>query len=212
MDKNQLAIHIFNKHAQSYQEKYWDLSLYHDSFDLFCQNIKKQNAEILELACGPGNITDYLLSKRPDFQILGTDLAPNMIDLARKNNPDATFQLLDCRNIKTLNQKYEGIMCGFGLPYLSKEEAIQLIQDAADLLQPGGLLYLSTMEDDYNKSGLKGPSSGGPDQLYMYFHQADYLTAALEENHFQLLDVQRMVYPAGDGTEVTDLVLLAKQL
>jgi len=43
-----------------------------------------EQAKVLELACGPGNITKCLLSKRPDLEILATDIAPNILELAKK--------------------------------------------------------------------------------------------------------------------------------
>jgi hypothetical protein len=43
MDKNKQAVEIFNKLAQGYQYKFMDVSLYHDSFDVFCSQIKKKN-------------------------------------------------------------------------------------------------------------------------------------------------------------------------
>lgn len=180
MDKNKQAVEIFNKLAQGYQDKFMDVSLYHDSFDVFCNLIKKEDANLLELACGPGNITQYLLKKRPDLTILGTDLAPNMIELAKTNNPKANFQLLDSRNINSLNKTFDAIMCGFCLPYLSKEEAIQLIADASNVLTNDGVFYISTMEDDYSKSEFKKGSSG--DQIFMHFHEGAYLTEALKIN------------------------------
>src|SRR5690349_5613480 len=131
MDKTKIAVDIFNKHADKYQDKFMYFDLYNDTFDLFCLSIEKQNAEIIELACGPGNITKYILNKRPEFKILGTDLSPNMIKLAEINNPTAEFQLMDCRDIGKLNKKYDAILCGFGFPYLSKEEAIKFIKDAS---------------------------------------------------------------------------------
>ena len=82
-----MAIEVFDKCATIYQDKFMDLKLYHDSFNVFCSHIKKANPDILDVACGPGNITHYLLKKRPDFKILGIDLSPNMIALAQKNNP-----------------------------------------------------------------------------------------------------------------------------
>jgi 2-polyprenyl-3-methyl-5-hydroxy-6-metoxy-1,4-benzoquinol methylase len=209
MNRIKTAQEIFNQYASDYQNKYMDVSLYHESFDLFCSNITKENADILEIACGPGNITQYLLKKRPDFKILGIDLAEQMIELAKINNPTAEFQLMDCRDIAMLGKKYDGIICGFCLPYLSKEEAIKLIQDAAMLLNQGGALYLSTMEDDYSKSGLQTNSGG--DQIYMYFHQADYLTAALEENGFKVIELKRQGYPTQDGTKTTDLLIIANK-
>src|SRR5438045_2838934 len=99
MDKTKIAVDLFNKLASEYQKKYMDVSLYSDSLNLFCKLIPKQNATVLELACGPGNVTKYLLDKRPDLKILGTDLGPNMIKLARQNNPTVEFKILDCRNI-----------------------------------------------------------------------------------------------------------------
>ncbi len=207
MDKSKNAVDIFNKYAKEYQDKFTDVSLYGDTFDLFCNNIVKENADVLELACGPGNITQYLLKKRPDFKILGIDLAPNMIVLAKINNPTAEFQLMDCRDISTIDKKYDAIMCGFCLPYLSKEETIKLISDASTLLNPNGLLYLSTMEDDYSKSGFKKGSKG--DDIYMHYYQADYLTQALKENNLKIIDLQRKVYPEQDGTKTTDLIIIA---
>ena len=208
MDRNKLAIEVFDKRATLYQEKFMNVDLYKDTFDLFCGVVTKQNADVLEIACGPGNITKYLLEQRPDFKILGIDLASNMINLAKINNPEAEFQLMDARHIGRLDKKYDAIMCGFCLPYLSKEESVKLIGDAAKTLNPDGVLYISTMEDDYDKSGPK-KSSSGEDELYMYFHQADYLTRALHESGFKIIDLQRKVYPAADGSQTTDLVILA---
>jgi 2-polyprenyl-3-methyl-5-hydroxy-6-metoxy-1,4-benzoquinol methylase len=208
MDKTAMAINVFSRHAKAYQDKFMDVSLYHDTLDLFCSSIAKANAAILELACGPGNISRYLLNKRPDFQLLGTDLSAPMLELARINNPEATFAIMDCRHIDKLEGSYDGIMAGFVLPYLSKEEAIQLITDARRLLKPAGMLYLSTMEDDYSKSGLETSPSGN--QIFIHYHQADYLVHALEENNLLVVDLQRKIYPGSDGKTVTDLIVIAK--
>jgi len=188
-----------------------DMDLYSDTYDLFCDLIDKKNAEIFEIACGPGNITKYLLTIRPDFRILGIDIASKMIDLAKINNPTAKFQLMDCRDIGRLDKKYDAIMCGFCLPYLSREESEKLISDAAGLLRSNGVLYLSTMEDDCNKSGFESPSFGGEDKMYIYYHQADYLTNALKNNGFKIIELQRKNYPEEDETFTTDLIIIAKK-
>lgn len=210
IDKTKIAVDVFNKLASLYQTKFMDVSMYHDTFDVFCNAIEKQNSKVLELACGPGNITKYLLHKRSDFKLLGTDLAPNMIELAKVNNPNASFQLLDSRDIKTLNDTYDALMCGFILPYLSKEEAGKLILDAAQILHQGGVIYISTMEDDYNKSGYKKGSTG--DEIYMHYHQEDYLVEMLINAGFSMIDIQRKIYPSSDNANTVDLILIAKKL
>lgn len=207
MDKSKIAVDVFNKLAKEYAAKFMDVSLYHATFDVFCKAIAIPNANVLELACGPGNITHYLLSKRPDLKITGTDLAPNMLEIAKQHNPTATFQILDARNIKSLKQTYDAIMCGFCLPYLSKEEALQLISDASDVLGKNGVIYISTMEDDYSKSGLRKGSTG--DEIFMHFHEADYLTQALEAKNFKVIELKRIISTMTDGSEVCDLVIIA---
>lgn len=207
MNENRNAVNIFDLRANGYRERFMDVSLYADGLDLFCSNLP-MGSEVLELACGPGNITKYLLSKRPDLKIRATDLAPNMLKIAKEENPGAELQLLDCRDILALNRKFQGILAGFCLPYLSEAESVKLIADSSQLLYNGGVLYLSTMEaDDQNVSGIKTSSYG--DKLYMYYHNAEFLTAALEKHGFKLLALDRKVSVSSDGTRVSDLILLA---
>lgn len=185
------------------------LSAYHHSFDLFCKVIGKKNASILELACGPGNITAYLLSKHPEYTITATDLSEKMLERAKANNPAAHTMLLDCRDIGKLSGKYDAIMFGFGLPYISKTEAVQFIADAAHVLNKGGVLYISTMEDDNSKSGYRN-SSDGKDSIYMNYHEARYLTEALHNNGFKIVLEHRQPYNEPDGSVTTDLILVTK--
>lgn len=100
-------------------------------------------------------------------------------------------------------------MCGFCLPYLSREETIKLINDAFLLLKPGGVLYVSTMEDDYTKSAFKKGSGG--DELFMYFYLADDLISILEKRGFKILNLYRKEYLAADETQVVDLILIAEK-
>jgi ubiquinone/menaquinone biosynthesis C-methylase UbiE len=200
-------IPLFDANAKGYEAKYMDVSLYHAALDRFCALLARPNAEVLELACGPGNITKYVLKQRPDLRILGTDLAPNMLELARMNCPTATFQLLDQRRMSGLERAFDGIISGFGLPYLTSEEAARSIRDAARCLNPNGVLYLSTMEDDPAKSGFETSSSGA--QLYINYHRAQDLGAALNANGFNIADVSRVTYSGPSGKTITDVMIVA---
>ena len=160
---------------------------------------------MLDIACGPGNVSKYLLQQKPDLQILGIDLAPKMIELARSNNPTAEFKVMDCRDIFSLNKKFDAVMGGFCLPYLTKEEATDLIRTLSEILNKKGVLYLSTMEDDYEKSGFQ-KSSDGKDQMFIHFHQADYLQEALEKSGLQLRAIERKEFPEA---KTMDLILIA---
>jgi len=206
MVKSRNAVAVFDKVAELYQSKFMDVSLYGKTLDAFCDLIGEK-ASVLELACGPGNITKYLLDRHSKLQVLATDLAPNMVKLAKANNPTARFQLLDCRDLAVINMKFDAIMCGFCLPYLSKDETIKLIADAALVLNDNGLLYLSTMEDEYEKSGFKTGSTG--DAVFQHFYTLDLLESILVRSHFELVYTERLVSTT-ENTTVTDLVIIAK--
>lgn len=203
------AAEAFDKSAKIYQEKFMDVSLYAEPFQVFFDSIRADDANVLDIACGPGNITKYLLDKKSDYQILGIDLSTEMLNLSKANNPKAQFQLMDCREIDTIKEQFNGITCGFCLPYLTQQEAINLIADVSKLLKPNGVFYLSTMvEDENNKSRYQISSTG--DQVYVHYHKEDYLTAALKENNFETLILKRYSSPDKDGLVITDLVLVSK--
>ncbi len=163
------VIQVFDSCAKEYEKKYMGISLYVPSINLFCASIKKDRANIFELGCGPGNITRYVAEQHPHYTIVSTDVSSNMLKLARKNVPSVSFVEMDARNISKLNGTFDGIICGFVLPYLKKEEAIRLIHDAAELLEPEGILYISTMEGPYSSSGMT-KSSTGEHELFMHYH------------------------------------------
>jgi 2-polyprenyl-3-methyl-5-hydroxy-6-metoxy-1,4-benzoquinol methylase len=185
------------------------LDLYNDTYDLICNAVIKNKATILEIGCGPGNITKYLLSKRPDFNIFGIDIAPNMIELAKINNPKANFAVMDSRNISEIETKYDAIVCGFCLPYLSETDSQKLIFEANYLLNDSGFLYLSFVEGDSNKSGFQAGSTG--DRSYFYYHNLDQLKTQLLENSFEDLKIFKVEYKKSEKEQDVHTIITAKK-
>ncbi|WP_207434395.1 class I SAM-dependent DNA methyltransferase [Sabulibacter ruber] len=210
MDQNRRTTDTWDQLAQAYQDKFMNLDLYDDTYDLFCQLLPQPGAKIFEIGCGPGNITKYLLTKRADFQVEAIDTSPNMIRLAAANNPTAGFRVMDCRDIAHIQGGFDGIMCGFCMPYLSKEACAKLIQDSANLLSSGGIFYFSTIEGEYQLSGPE-TSSNGEHTLFVYYHQEDYLLQFLSENSFELVTLSRKNYPKADGSLATHLIVIARK-
>jgi 2-polyprenyl-3-methyl-5-hydroxy-6-metoxy-1,4-benzoquinol methylase len=211
MDKNELTIATYNKCAVAFQNKFMDMDLYHRSYDLLCERISFANPRILEIASGPGNITRYLLSQRPGFDILAIDLAEKMVELATKNVPGVEFRVMDCRDILLLAEKFDAIVCGFCMPYLTNEECAKLIADMAQLLKPGGIVYFSTMEGDESRSGFETTSFSGGNEVYVHYHQSNYLKEQLVKSGFKNIELIVQEYPEPDGTTTNDLIFIASR-
>lgn len=209
MDKYKETFQTWNKIASIYQDKFMDLDLYNDTYDLFAKNIPKNNSKILEIGCGPGNITKYLLDKRPDFKITAIDIAPKMIELAKKNNPSVDFRVLDSRSLNSLNIEFNAIIAGFCIPYLSKVDCEKLLNDCNNLLSNSGILYISFVEGNYENSDYQTGSSG--DRIFFYYHNLNHFKKELGKNDFEIIEMSHKNFNKSDGTTEVHTILIAKK-
>jgi len=209
MDNYQKTFETWDKVAALYQCKFMDLDLYNDSYLKFCELVNKTNATIFEIGCGPGNITKHLIASRQDFQIYAIDASPNMIQLAKANNPTANFSIMDCREIGSLTLTFDGIISGFCMPYLAKEDNSQFIRNCATLLESGGIFYFSTILGNYNDSGFVAASTG--DQSYVYYYEEEYLQNELVKNNFETIEIIYKQSPVPVANTMGDIIFIAKK-
>jgi len=209
---NENAKNIFNSCAQEYQEKFMDVSAYKKGLRSFINTIPNKNsASILEIGCGPGNITSFILNHLPSSKILATDIAPNMLALAQKNNPSITVQELNANNISEINSIFDAIVIGFCFPYLSKKEIEQLAPTLYKLLDKNGVIYISTIKGEYQNSGFIKPSTGNSKGAYTYFYSLTYLTEIFKQFNFSIIDFEEVTYRNAKNIETTDLCLIVQK-
>ncbi|HEX3008002.1 MAG TPA: class I SAM-dependent methyltransferase [Bacteroidales bacterium] len=211
MDKFGISVKRFDEFASEYAERFMNIDSYRIHFDKFCDLANKQRPKILELACGPGNVTRYLKQRFPDSEIITIDLAPRMIDIAKTEVSGVDFRVMDVREIKTLGNQFDFIMCSFCLPFLSKEDTFQLISDCSEILAPNGLLYLSTMEGDEFRAGFESTSFSGDSKVYFNYHRGIDLEEALSNNRFTIDYNVRQDYPEPDGSITIDIIMIARK-
>jgi 2-polyprenyl-3-methyl-5-hydroxy-6-metoxy-1,4-benzoquinol methylase len=108
---------------------------------------------ILDLGCGTGNKTELLAEA--DRLVVGLDLDPAMIDLARKKHsgPGLEYRVGD---LSTFGRdfppaSFEALLClGNTLPHLTRPGQLRLFMDqAAATLAPGGDLILQILNYDH---------------------------------------------------------------
>jgi cyclopropane fatty-acyl-phospholipid synthase-like methyltransferase len=210
MKPNATTLQSWNKLAQAYHDKFSEMDLYDPTYDHFCDAIENDTARVLELGCGPGNVTKYILNKKPNYSILATDTAPTMIELGKINVPKAQFQLLDVRDMVDLNQTFDAILAGFVVPYLNSEETKQFIADSVQLLNDNGILYFSCIEKDISYSDSQ-TSSDGKITMEVNYHDSASLIQSLEENQFKIVSLFRIDYPKPNGASDIHLIIIAQK-
>ncbi len=91
------------------------------------------------------------------------------------------------RAIDNLQNKFDDIVCGFCLPYLSGSGSSKLLKDCSTLLNSNGILYIRFVEGDYEDYGFKAAGTGN--RTYFYFHNLSWLTNELKNNDLQISSV-----------------------
>ena len=205
MDKHRTTIDTYDRCAQGFAEAFMDNDLYWASLDRFARELKP-HGRLLDLGCGPGNNARYLLTRLPELRIAGVDLAPAMIEIARKEVPQGEFWVGDIRHLGPAGKPWDAILAAFCLPYLNKTEARDFIQNLGGHLTSGGHLYLSCMEGDGSGYETASFSDGHP--IYVrYFAQAE-VAAWLEEAGLRVTEIVRQEYPEPDGSITIDMIFL----
>lgn len=210
MNHYKTTFKTWNKIASLYEEIFMDMELYTDTYTIFCNELIQKKPAILEIGCGPGNITKHVISKIPDCNVLGIDIAPNMISLAKKNNPTAKFKVMDGRKINTISSKFDGIISGFYLPYLSQLDCLNFIKDCSSLLNINGVLYISFVEGDPKDSGYQTGSTG--DEIYFNYHHLNNLKKELIQHDFAILKVIHKQYSKKDRATEIHTIIIAEQI
>jgi ubiquinone/menaquinone biosynthesis C-methylase UbiE len=203
-----ISVKRFDEFAAQYADRFNTIDAYLPSIDQFCNLIEVKNPSILELACGPGNITKYLKQKFPDSKIIALDLAPKMISIARNQVKGVDFRVMDIRDISSLPNKFDAIMCSFGLPFLSVTDAAKLITDCAKLMNTNGVIYISTMEGDETKAGFEPTSFSGDSKVFFNYHRQADIENAMIQNSLVLQAIKRQEYLEADGSVLIDMIFI----
>jgi len=209
MENFALSVQRFDEFAEEYACRFDNVNGYLVHLNHFCNLIKADNPRILELACGPGNVTSFLKNRFPESRILGIDLAPKMIEIARNQLPDVDFRVMDVRDISGLDGTFDAVMCSFCLPFLSKDDAAKLIADCAARLVSEGVLYVSTMEGNEERAGFETTSFSGDAEIYFNYHRQADLERAFVQSGFEIRQVKFQDYIEPDGSATIDMIFIA---
>jgi len=80
--------------------------------------------------------------------VLGVDVSPVMVELARRQVPEAEFRHADIRELPLEPQSFDGVCVFFSLLQMSRAEQSALLRRLTVALRPGGHLVLATVTAD----------------------------------------------------------------
>ncbi len=94
----------------------------------------------MDIGCGHGRDLEYFINK--GFHAVGIDNSKELLKIAHERS-NADLIELDIRNISALQQKFKGIWANAVLHHLHIDDIEKVCIDMANLLSPGGVLFIS---------------------------------------------------------------------
>ena len=94
-----------------------------------------------DIGCGPGHVARYLHAH--GVQVCGVDLSTELLERARRLNPDIEFQQGDMTSLGMADEAWAGIAAFYYLIHIPPADMVQVVHELRRVLQPGGLLLSS---------------------------------------------------------------------
>jgi len=94
----------------------------------------RPGVKLLDVASGPGYVAAE--ATRRGLDALGTDIAGDMVDEARRRFPKAKFEVADAENLSFGDASFDAITCAFGMLHFPRPG--RAVAEAHRVLRPGG--------------------------------------------------------------------------
>jgi len=109
---------------------------------MFCDLVlgNGAGAEVGDVGCGTGRLAPYLAAR--GLVPRGVDLSPEMIRVARRDQPGFRFDVADLRELPFGDASLAGVICWYSLMYCAPADRPRAFGELARVVRPGG--YLAT--------------------------------------------------------------------
>jgi SAM-dependent methyltransferase len=177
---------------------YWD-SVADRSLELFRQELagKPYDLEMLrrfgeglcpgslvcDAGCGPcGDVTGFLFGI--GLNVIGVDISPRCIALAREEKPDIRFEVINLRSLAFADASIDGIVAYYALHYEPAAVLTGVVREFFRVLRPGGKVLVVVKQGE-GEGWVPDPLGGGQ-EVFWKGVQADELVSLLCSSPFQI--------------------------
>ena len=91
---------------------------------------------IADLGCGPGHVTRFLAAQHAD--VIGLDLSPRMIDIARSKASDLSFSVASLLELPADDSAWAGAIALYSIIHMSSSERRTAFSEIGRVLRRGG--------------------------------------------------------------------------
>ena len=164
---------------------------------MFAELVKAAgDGPVADVGCGPGRVTIVLHELGLDA--FGIDLAPGMIELARRSHPGLRFEIGSMLALDLADASLTGLLANYSIIHVPWERRAAIFAEFYRVLAPGGQLMLAfQVGDDYSH---RSEAWGIPISITWYRQRPDEVAGLLRAAGF---DVWMTAVRESEGVEKT---------
>ena len=141
-----------------------------------------QSGRVVDLGCGAGvPISRYFATR--GYQVEGYDLSPAMLEIARREVPEANFHEARIEDVALGPASVDIVVSFFAIIHVPRDRHAAIFRNVRDWLKPGGVALLSLGAND-NPYDFEPDWHGAP-MTWSHF-DADTNLALLRESGFEI--------------------------
>ncbi|GAB3434267.1 class I SAM-dependent methyltransferase [Actinophytocola sediminis] len=138
---------------------------------------------VADVGCGPGQISAFLDELGVD--VVGIDLSPRMIELARRTYPGLRFEVGSMLGLDLADASQGGLLAYYSIIHLPLDRRREAFAEFRRVLVPGGYLMLAFQVGE--DRGRHAEAFGKPVSLDWYRQQPDDIAELLHDTGFVLV-------------------------
>jgi SAM-dependent methyltransferase len=144
---------------------------------------------LADVGCGPGHVTRYLAARHDD--VIGVDLSPGMIEVARERAPALEFAVGSMLELPVAEGAWAGAIALYSIIHLTADERALACQEFSRAVRRGGWLLVAFHVDspDYATGEVNHLTSwfGESVDLEAFFLEPDDVARDIEAAGFAVM-------------------------
>lgn len=103
----------------------------------------------VDAGCGPGHWTAYLRDR--GLEVLGVDLVPEFVDIARRRFPEVDFRVGELGSLPVEDASLGGLLAWYSVIHADPGDVPAILEEFARCLRAGGTLLLGFFDGARNE-------------------------------------------------------------
>jgi cyclopropane fatty-acyl-phospholipid synthase-like methyltransferase len=129
----------------------------------------RPGGSVLDVGCGAGMPVDrYLIDN--GFDVVGIDISPTQIDLARGSVPEGHYEVRDMTSLRSGEFRVDGVVSLYAIFHTPREEHGRLLKTFASFLRPGGMMLITMGGSDWEGTE---PDFYGAEMFWSHYGPAE---------------------------------------